>query len=71
MRPACRQVAPAQDPLRPRTLPYERDGIGFAGQGSLYRSYLNAVLGLPAAWIAVDFYSAAAQHGSIIFRLSA
>jgi SAM-dependent methyltransferase len=42
-------------------VPYERYGIGFAGRGNLYRSYLNALLHLPAALVAVDFYSAAAR----------
>jgi SAM-dependent methyltransferase len=42
-------------------VPYERYGILFAGKGSLYRSYLNALLHLPPALIAVDFYSAAAR----------
>jgi len=42
-------------------VPYERYGIGFAGKGRLYRSYLNTLLHLPAALVAVDFYSAAAR----------
>jgi SAM-dependent methyltransferase len=42
-------------------VPYERYGIGFAGKGRLYRSYLNALLHVPPALIAVDFYSAAAR----------
>jgi SAM-dependent methyltransferase len=42
-------------------VPYERYGVGFAGKGRLYRSYLNALLHLPAALVAVDFYSAAAR----------
>ena len=42
-------------------VPYERYGIGFAGRGNLYRSYLSALLHLPAALVAVDFYSAAAR----------
>ena len=42
-------------------VPYERYGIGFAGTGWLYRSYLKALLHLPAALVAVDFYSAAAR----------
>jgi SAM-dependent methyltransferase len=42
-------------------VPFERYGIGFAGRGSLYRAYLNALLHLPAALVAVDFYSAAAR----------
>jgi SAM-dependent methyltransferase len=42
-------------------VPYERYGIGLAGKGWLYRSYLNALLHLPPALIAVDFYSAAAR----------
>jgi hypothetical protein len=35
--------------------------VDFAGRGRLYRSYLNALLHIPAALIAVDFYSAAAR----------
>ena len=42
-------------------VPFERYGIGFAGKGSLYRTYLNALLQVPTALIAVDFYSAAAR----------
>ena len=42
-------------------VPYERYGVGFAGKGRLYRSYLNALLHLPAALVAVDFYSAATR----------
>lgn len=42
-------------------VPYERYGIGFAGKGRLYRSYLNTLLHFPAALVAVDFYSAAAR----------
>lgn len=42
-------------------VPHERYGIGFAGKGRLYRGYLNALLRVPAALIAVDFYSAAAR----------
>jgi SAM-dependent methyltransferase len=42
-------------------VPYERYGVGFARKGRLYRSYLNALLHLPAASVAVDFYSAAAR----------
>lgn len=42
-------------------VPYERFGVGFAGKGRLYRSYLNALLHFPAALVAVDFYSAAAR----------
>jgi SAM-dependent methyltransferase len=42
-------------------VPFERYGIGFAGKGSLYRTYLNALLQVPPALIAVDFYSAAAR----------
>jgi SAM-dependent methyltransferase len=42
-------------------VPYERYGIGFAGKGSLYRTYLNALLHVPPALIAVDFYSAAVR----------
>ena len=42
-------------------VPYERYGVGFAGKGGLYRGYLKALLGVPAALIAVDFYSAAAR----------
>jgi SAM-dependent methyltransferase len=42
-------------------VPYERYGVGFAGKSGLYRSYLNALLHLPAALVAVDFYSAAAR----------
>ena len=42
-------------------VPYERYGIGFAGKGSLYRAYLNTLLHIPPALIAVDFYSAAAR----------
>jgi SAM-dependent methyltransferase len=42
-------------------VPNERYGVGFAGKGRLYRSYLNALLHLPAALVAVDFYSTAAR----------
>jgi SAM-dependent methyltransferase len=42
-------------------VPYERYGVGFAGKGMFYRSYLNALLHLPAALVAVDFYSASAR----------
>jgi SAM-dependent methyltransferase len=42
-------------------VPYERYGVGFAGKGTFYRSYLNALLHLPAALVTVDFYSAAAR----------
>jgi SAM-dependent methyltransferase len=42
-------------------VPYERYGIGFAGRGDLYRSYLNALLHFPAALTAVEFYSAMAR----------
>jgi SAM-dependent methyltransferase len=44
-------------------VPFERYGIAFAGKGSLYRAYLNALLHLPPALIAVDFYSAAPVSG--------
>jgi len=42
-------------------VPYERYGVGFAGKGKLYRAWLNALLHVPPALIAVDFYSAAAR----------
>lgn len=42
-------------------VPNERYGVGFAGKGSLYRSYLNALLRFPSALVAVDFYSATAR----------
>lgn len=42
-------------------VPYERYGIRCAGKGSLYRGYLKALLGVPKALIAVDFYSAVAR----------
>jgi SAM-dependent methyltransferase len=42
-------------------VPFERYGIGFAGKGGLYRVYLNALLRVRPALIAVDFYSAAAR----------
>jgi SAM-dependent methyltransferase len=42
-------------------VPHERYRVGFAGKGSLYRSYLNALLHLPAALVAVDLYSSAAR----------
>ncbi len=42
-------------------VPYERYGIGFAGKGKLYRAWLSALLRVPPALIAVDFYSAAAR----------
>jgi SAM-dependent methyltransferase len=42
-------------------VPYERYGVGFAGGGNLYRTYLNALLHLPAVLVAVDFYSAATR----------
>jgi SAM-dependent methyltransferase len=42
-------------------VPYERYGVGFAGRGRFYRNYLNALLHLPAALVAVDFYSAVAR----------
>lgn len=43
------------------TVPHERYGVGFAGNGSLYRGYLNALLHVPPALVAVDFYSTAAR----------
>jgi SAM-dependent methyltransferase len=43
------------------TVPHERYGIGFAGTGSLYRSYLNALLHFPPALVAMDFYSSASR----------
>jgi SAM-dependent methyltransferase len=42
-------------------VPFERYGIGFAGKGKLYRAWLTALLRVPPALIAVDFYSAAAR----------
>jgi SAM-dependent methyltransferase len=42
-------------------VPYERYGVGFAGKGRLYRNYLDVLLHLPAALVAVDFYSAVAR----------
>jgi SAM-dependent methyltransferase len=42
-------------------VPYERYGVGFAGKGRLYCNYLHALLNLPVALIAMDFYSAAAR----------
>lgn len=42
-------------------VPYERYGVGFAGKGRLYCNYLHALLHLPVALIAMDFYSAAAR----------
>jgi hypothetical protein len=42
-------------------VPNERYGVGFAGKGRLYRSYLKTLLYIPAALVAVDFYSAAAR----------
>lgn len=42
-------------------VPNERYGIGLAGSGRLYRAYLNALLRLPPALTAVDFYSAVAR----------
>jgi SAM-dependent methyltransferase len=42
-------------------VPYERYDVSFAGRGSLYRAYLRALLHVPPALIAVDFYSAAAR----------
>jgi hypothetical protein len=42
-------------------VPHERYGIGFAGRGSLYRDYLKTLLKIPAALIAVDFYSATSR----------
>jgi SAM-dependent methyltransferase len=42
-------------------VPYERYGLGFAGKGTLYRGYLNALLHFPAAMVAVDFYSTIAR----------
>jgi SAM-dependent methyltransferase len=42
-------------------VPYERYGVGFAGRGNLYSSYLNVLLHFPAALVAVDFYSAATR----------
>jgi Methyltransferase domain len=38
-------------------VPYERYNLRFAGRGPLYRRYLNALLRLPLALVAVDFYS--------------
>jgi SAM-dependent methyltransferase len=43
------------------TVPHERYEVGFAGKGSLYRNYLNALLHVPPALVAVDFYSTAAR----------
>lgn len=43
------------------TVPYERYGTGFAGSGSLYRSYLRALLRFPALLVGADFYSTAAR----------
>jgi SAM-dependent methyltransferase len=43
------------------TVPYERYGIRFAGSGSLYRSYLKALLRLPPLLTVADFYSTAAR----------
>jgi SAM-dependent methyltransferase len=42
-------------------VPNERYGVGFAGKGRLYRSYLNALLHLPPALVAVDFYSSTSR----------
>jgi SAM-dependent methyltransferase len=42
-------------------VPYERYGLGFAGKGTLYRGYLNALLHFPTAVVAVDFYSTIAR----------
>ena len=66
----CSEPAEVLEQLRSRLnpgsllcigVPYERYGVGFAGKGWLYRSYLNALLHFPAALVAVDFYSAAAR----------
>jgi hypothetical protein len=43
------------------TVPYERYGVGFAGNGALYRSYLSALLRFPSLLVAADFYSSAAR----------
>lgn len=43
------------------TVPHERYGVGFAGKGRLYRGYLEALLHLPPALVAVDFYSTAVR----------
>jgi SAM-dependent methyltransferase len=43
------------------TVPHERYGVGFAGKGTLYRSYLNALLRFPLLLVAMDFYSSAAR----------
>jgi len=42
-------------------VPYERYGLGFAGKGKLYRAWLNALLHVPPALVAADFYSTAAR----------
>ena len=42
-------------------VPHERYGVGFAGKGELYRSYLNTLLQFPTALIGADFYSSAAR----------
>jgi SAM-dependent methyltransferase len=42
-------------------VPHERYGVGFAGGDAMYRGYLKALLHLPAALIAVDFYSTVAR----------
>ena len=42
-------------------VPYERYGVGFAGGGRLYHAYLEALLKVPPALVAVDFYSTAAR----------
>ncbi len=48
--------------LSPRSLlcigvPYERYGVDSAGKSELYHKYLEALLHLPPALVAVDFYS--------------
>jgi SAM-dependent methyltransferase len=42
-------------------VPYERYSLSFAGNGSLYRLYLDALLRFPFAMVAVDFYSTVAR----------
>ncbi len=42
-------------------VPHESYSLRFAGNGSLYRVYLDALLRIPFALIAVDFYSSAGR----------
>jgi len=52
-------------------VPYERYGIGFAGKGRLYRTYLKALLHVPRLWSPWTFTRLRHASASSIFLLSA